>query len=457
MALPPGPRMPVFLQGIGWWNRPTAFMERCRARYGKRFTIKLPGQPPFVMISDPEELKEIFKAPPDVLHPGEGARILEPILGSNSVILLDEGPHLEQRKMLLPAFHGDAMQKLVGLMEELAEQEVADWPTGQAFELHPRFQALTLEIILRAVFGLDAGERLDVLRERLTEILEFGTSPVSVNQLLWRNFGGFGPFAKFVRARAKADELVYEQIDERRASGERRDDILSMLLEARHEDGSEMSREEIRDELMTALVAGHETTASELAWAFERLAQSPRVLERLHSEIDSGDGDSYLTATIQEVLRRRPVLPQAEPRLVKKPIEIGGWRYEPGVVLGANAWLVHHDPDVYPDPFAFRPERFLEEPPGTYTFIPFGGGRRRCLGASFAMLEMKVALRAALERYTVKPAGELERTRRRAITISPRSGAVTVLLSRTARRAPEPAVRSDEAPAPEPSSPAAAA
>ena len=449
--------MPVFLQGMGWWHRPTAFMERCRARYGKRFTIKLPGQPPFVMISDPEELKEIFKAPPDVLHPGEGARILEPILGSNSVIMLDEGPHLEQRKLLLPAFHGDAMQKLVGLMEELASQEVASWPTGKPFELHPRFQALTLEIILRAVFGLDAGERLDTLRDKLTEILEFGTSIASVNQRLWRNFGGFGPFAKFTRARGKADELVYEQIDERRASGERRDDILSMLLEARHEDGSEMSREEIRDELMTALVAGHETTASELAWAFERLAHAPRVLERLHSEIDSGDGDAYLTATIQEVLRRRPVLPQAEPRLVKKPIEIGGWRYEPGVVLGANAWLVHHDPDVYPDPFAFRPERFLEEPPGTYTFIPFGGGRRRCLRASFAMLEMTVALRAALERYDVEPADELERTRRRAITISPRRGALTVLVNRPERRVPEPAARSDEAPAPEPSSPAAAA
>src|SRR3954452_10651119 len=195
MALPPGPRMPVFLQGIGWWTRPTAFMERCRARYGKRFTIRLPGQPPFVMISDPEELKEIFKAPPDVLHPGEGARILEPVLGSNSVILLDEGPHLEQRKLLLPAFHGDAMQKLMGLMEELASQEVAGWPTGEQFELHPRFQALTLEIILRAVFGLDAGERLDTLRERLTEILEFGTSIASVNQRLWREFGGFGPYA----------------------------------------------------------------------------------------------------------------------------------------------------------------------------------------------------------------------------------------------------------------------
>ena len=422
--------MPTFLQGLGWWHRPTAFMERCRTRYGKRFTIRLPAQPPFVMISDPEEIKQIFMAPPEVLHPGEGAQILEPVVGSYSVILLDEAPHLEQRKLLLPAFHGDKMQKLTGLMEELAEREVASWPAGQPFELHPRFQALTLEIILRAVFGLDAGKRLEALRDLMTKVLEFGTTPASVNPRLQRNFGGYGPYARFARVRKEADQLVHEQIDERRRSGERRDDVLSMLLDAQHEDGSEMSRKEIRDELMTALVAGHETTASELAWAFEALAREPRVLSRLHEEIDGGEEDAYLTATIQEVLRRRPVLPQAEPRLVKKPIQIGDWHYEPGVVLAANAWLVQHDPDIYPDPFAFRPERFLDEQPGTYTWIPFGGGRRRCLGASFAMLEMKVAMRAALRRYTIQLSGEFERTRRRAITISPRRGARTVLLPR---------------------------
>jgi cytochrome P450 len=428
--------MPSSLQGLGWWHRPTAFMERCRARYGKRFTIRLPAQPPFVMISEPDEIKQIFMAPPDVLHPGEGALILEPVVGRHSVILLDEDPHMAQRKLLLPAFHGDKMQKLTGLMEELSEREVAGWPTGRPFELHPRFQALTLEIILRAVFGLDAGERLDVLRNRMTEILEFGSSVASVNLNFQRNFGGFGPYARFVKAREKANTLVYEQIDERRRSGERRDDVLSMLLDARHEDGSEMSREEIRDELMTALVAGHETTASELAWAFEQLAREPRVLGRLHEEIDAGEEDAYLTATIQETLRRRPVLPQAEPRLVKKPVTIGDWHYEPGPVLAANGWLVHHDPDVYPDPFAFRPERFLEEPPGTYTWIPFGGGRRRCLGAAFAMLEMKVAMRAALRRYTIRQNGEFERTRRRAITISPRRAARTVLLPHDEVRSP---------------------
>jgi cytochrome P450 len=430
MAVPPGPKLPALLQGLGWWYRPTAFLERCRARYGKRFTIRLPAQPPFVMISEPDEIEEIFKAAPDVLHPGEGARILEPVVGSYSVILLDEGPHLEQRKLLLPAFHGDKMRQLAGLMEGLAEEEAESWPTGQPFELHSRFQALTLEIILRAVFGLDAGERLDRLREWLTGILDFGTSIASVNPNLWRTFGGRSPYARFLRAREKADELVYEQIDERRRLGESRDDVLSMLLEARHEDGSEMSRQEIRDELMTALVAGHETTASELAWAFERLAREPRVLSQLHEEIDAEDEDGYLTATIQETLRRRPVLPQAAPRLVKKGVQIGDWHYEPGVVLAASAWLIHHDPDIYPEPFAFRPERFLDEPPGTYTWIPFGGGRRRCLGASFAMLEMKVALRAVLRRYSIEPASDPEPIRRRAITISPRRGGRTVLLPR---------------------------
>src|SRR3712207_5458342 len=204
-----------------------------------------------------------------------------------------------------------------------------------------------------------------------------------------------------------------------------------MLLDATHEDGSEMSREEIRDELMTALVAGHETTASELAWAFSRLAREPRVLARLHEEIDAGDDDAYLTATIQETLRRRPVLPQAEPRLVKQPVGIGDWTYEPGVVLAASAWLLHHDPDIYPDPFAFRPERFLDEQPGTYTWIPFGGGRRRCLGASFAMLEMKLAIRTVLRRHTLRFAGDrLEMSRRRSITLSPRRGGETVLRER---------------------------
>jgi cytochrome P450 len=448
--LPPGPRLPPVIQTIAWWNRTVPFLERCRERYGKRFTMRLLQTPPFVHHSEPEHLREIFTAPPEVLHPGEGARLLEPVVGSNSVILLDERAHLSQRKLMLPAFHGEKMQRLSGLMGEVAEREVASWPRNEPITLHPRLQALTLEIILRAVFGLDAGKRLDAMRERLTGILQFGARPASTLPLLQRGKG----WREFLKGRDEADAMIYETIDERRkekqagaggtapglANGgghEERDDILAMLLEARHEDGSPMSPVELRDELMTLLVAGHETTASELAWAFERLTRTPDVLARLTEEIDSNGDDSYVTATVHETLRRRPVLPNAAPRLVMEPVEVGGWRYEPGVCLIADAYLLHHDPDVYPDPYAFRPERFLDEQPGTYTWIPFGGGRRRCLGASFAMLEMKIVLRAVLAENELAPAApEDEGSRRRSITLSPRAGSRAVLRARRPARVP---------------------
>jgi cytochrome P450 len=426
-ALPPGPRLPKTLQTIGWWTRSGPFFERCRERYGKRFTVRLLSSPPFVHLSDPDEVKQVFTAPPEVLHPGEGAGILEPVVGTHSLILLDEGAHLSQRKLMLPAFHGEKMERLSGLMAEVAEREVASWPRGEALVLHPRLQALTLEIILRAVFGLDPGPRLDVLRDRLTGILEVTESPASMLPFLQRG----RRWSEFERERAETDSLLFELIDERRREDGERDDVLAMLLEARHEDGSPMAPQELRDELMTLLVAGHETTASELAWAFERLARAPRAMHRLTEEIDAGDGDGYLTATVQETLRRRPVLQIAAPRLVKQPVTIGGFDYPPGVCLAANGYLIHHDPAIYPDPYAFRPERFLDEQPGTYTWIPFGGGRRRCLGASFAMLEMKIVLRAVLARGELAPDGDrLEGTRRRSITVSPRGGARTVLRER---------------------------
>jgi cytochrome P450 len=431
-GIPPGPPYPSWIQSIGFWTRPLAFLERCRARYGKRFTIRLPLAPPFVMISEPGEVKQVFTAPPDVLHPGEGARVLEPVVGTHSVILLDEAAHLEQRKLMLPAFHGEKMERLSDLIAEVAEREVASWPRGQPIELGPRFQRLTMEIILRAVFGLDPGERLDALRERLSAMLAFGDRPISllppppgrVQALLERH----GPFAGFLRLQEEADELLFELIDERRREKVERDDILSLLLEARHEDGSPMSAQELRDELMTLLVAGHETTASTLAWTFERLVRQPGVLARLTDEVDSSDGDAYITATTQEALRRRPVLPNSAPRLVKRPIEVGGWSYPTDVCLVPNAYLLHHDPEIYPDPYAFRPERFLDESPGTYTWIPFGGGRRRCIGASFAMLEMKIVIRSLLEAQMVEPvAAEPEPARRRNITITPRAGSRVTL------------------------------
>jgi cytochrome P450 len=442
--LPPGPRMPAALQTLGAWSRPTAFLERARARYGPRFTLRFLGQAPFVMLCDPEEIKQLFLASPDVVHPGEGARILEPIVGRHSVILLDEGPHLEQRKLMLPAFHGERMQGLADLMSELTERELASWPREQTIALHLRLQRLTLEIILRAVFGLEQGARLDSLRETLGEILAFAESPLSLLPRPRGLLARFGPAARFQRLMDHADELIFEVIAERRAARESTEDeaeaegqdVLAMLLGARHEDGSPMSPQELRDELMTALVAGHETTASQLAWAFERLAREPAVLGRLCDELDEGAGEEYLAAVVNEILRHKPVLPYAQVSIVQQPIEIGGVLYPPGVALVANAYLLHHDPAIYPEPHAFRPERFLEEPPGTYTWIPFGGGRRRCLGASFAVLEMKLVLRIVLERCELHPAGEgAEATRRRSITTSPARGAQVVLRNRTATQA----------------------
>src|SRR3954462_9207268 len=422
--LPPGPSWPSLMQTVGWWNRPLAFHEECRRRYGNRYTVRLLGSPPFVMHSDPEHIREIFTCPPEVLHPGEGARILEPVVGTYSVILLDGKDHLSQRRLMLPAFHGEKMQQLSDLVTEVTEREVAAWPTGSEVTLHPRLQGLTLEVILRAVFGMDPGPRLDGLRAALTRILDFATQPMTLVPYLQKELGGRSRWGKFVALRREADALVYELIKERRSVGEEDgDDILAMLLAARHEDGSPISARELRDELMTLLVAGHETTASSLAFALNLLGRHPRVIDELRAE-----DDDYTTATIQEILRARPVLPNAAPRLVKQPVEVGGWHYEPGACLLANSYLVHHDPEIYPDPYAFRPERFIETPPGTYTWIPFGGGRRRCLGASFAMLEIKVVIAAMLRAYELGSGGApREAPRRRNITIRPAQGSSVVL------------------------------
>jgi cytochrome P450 len=436
-ALPPGPRYPSLIQGVGMWKRPLASLERHRARYGKRFTVRFPASPPFVILSDPADVKQVFAAPPEVLHPGEGAKVLKPLVGENSVILLDEAAHLEQRKLMLPAFHGEKMARLSGLMAEVAEREVESWPRDREIELQPRMGRLTLEIILRAVFGLDPGERLDALRSRLAELLTFGERPISVIPInpdgrMAKLLSLTPPVAAFWRLQEEIDALMFELIEERRAEGTERDDVLTMLLEARHEDGSPMSDQELRDELMTMLVAGHETTATSLAWAFERLLRTPRVLDRLVGELGS-NGDSYLSATVQETLRRRPVLPNVEPRLVKQEFEVGGWRYPPGVCLVPNAYLIHHDPEIYPEPYEFRPERFLDESPGTYTWIPFGGGRRRCIGASFAMLEMQIVLRTVFTRCELRRADDApELTSRRNITVRPGRGARVVLGDRAA-------------------------
>ncbi len=435
--LPRGPSAPSAFQTLGWQTRPIPYLEQCRARFGTTFTLDLLGIDPFVMMSDPNDIKAIFTAPPEVLHPGEGSAILLPVVGPNSILLLDETRHMTQRKLMLPAFHGERMDALREVVTAVAESEVETWATGRPVPLHPYMQALTLEVILRAVFGLERGERLDRLRSLLAEMLQFAMSPVSLIPPEQR-LGVLHPATRrFARVREETNEQIQALIDDRR-QGDDGEDVLSMLLTARHEDGSPMSDAELRDELMTLLVAGHETTATELSWAFERLVRSPDVLATLVDEIDSGR-DEYVTATIRETLRRRPVLSISGPRRVKGEIEVGGRTYGPGCHLVPNAYLVHHDADIYPEPYAFRPERFLESDPGTYTWIPFGGGRRRCLGASFAMLEMGIVLSVVLSRMEIRAAGDgvLEGHRRRMITVVPGEGARAVLKERKrSRRTP---------------------
>ena len=429
-ALPAGSRLPVPLQTARWVARPLPFLKGLENRYGDVFTIRLVREGTWVMVSDPELVKQVFTAPPGMLHAGEGNKILEPILGTRSVLLLDGDKHMRQRKLLLPPFHGNRMERYGEVMREAAESEIERWPTGVEASAWPRMQSIALEVILRAVFGVSAAERLDPLRRALGELLEFTVGGARMAILVFagpdrlRRNRAFG----FQQMMERADELVLAEVARHRDDPdlESRDDVLSLLLQARDEDGQPMTDAELRDELMTLLVAGHETTATSLAWALERLVRTPEALERTVAEAADGGGE-YTDAVIQETLRLRPVIPIVA-RKVKQPFQLGDRVIPEGATITPSILLMHRRPDVYPDPSAFRPERFLEKPPGTYTWIPFGGGVRRCIGASFALFEMKVVLSTILARATVRAVDpKPERVKRRAITLTPEHGASVVL------------------------------
>ena len=420
---PPGPRYPRPLATLGWALRPASFMERCRDRYGDTFTLKIAQEGTWVFLSDPEDVKQVFTGDPRLLHAGAANVVLLPLLGPNSVLLLDEGPHMAQRKLMLPPFHGNRMRGYREVMAAVTERQLDSWPLGEPFELWPHMQAVTLEVIMRTVFGVREGERLERLRRALRQLLEWTSDR---RRLIF--IGLAGPeralrMTAFTKVRRHADELLYDEIRERRVVPDlaERDDVLSMLVQATHEDGRPMGDEELRDELMTLLVAGHETTATALAWAVERLVRHPEKLERL----GSGD-DDYVDAVVKETLRLRPILPVVLRRLAG-PMEIGGRVLPEGAIAAPCIYLVHRRPDVYPEPERFRPERFLEQPAGTYTWIPFGGGVRRCLGASFALFEMKVVLETIASRLWLRPARpEPEPISRRAITLTPGRGSGVV-------------------------------
>ncbi len=420
MTLPPGPRMPRLVQTLGWMSRFGPFMEGLRDRHGDTFTLRIQNEGTWVLFSDPAAVKQIFTGDPALLHAGEANAILRPMVGPNSVLLLDERAHMTQRKLLLPPFHGERMKAYGELMTEVAEREVASWPAGTVVATRPNMQRLTLEIVMRAIFGVSDTARLERLRSALLAMLDWTMDPSRMAVLVMAGPKGIGRLPAYRRVMGRLDSVIFEEIALRRAAADldERSDILSMLLAARHEDGSPMADGELRDELMTLLVAGHETTATALSWALERLARHPGAWERLRE----GD-DEYLDAVIKETLRLRPVLPIVLRRL-KAPMEIGGYELPAGVSVAPCIFLMHRREDIYPEPRAFRPERFLEQPAGTYTWIPFGGGVRRCLGASFALFEMAAVLRVIAARCPrLEPGGvggpTSERIIRRSITLVP--------------------------------------
>jgi len=426
--LPPGPKLPRLVQTIGWLNRPYQFVERARERYGDVFTMKI-GRETFVVLSDPQDIKQVFTGDPAIFHAGASNIILLPFLGHKSVLLLDGAPHLQQRKLLLPPFHGEKMRQHVDLMRDIAEREVATWPIGEPFAAQPRMQSLTLEVIMRIVFGVDAGDPLLAkLRVHLRSFLGSTADQREMRKLLV-----YGPVRAdrrriFASVLDPVDAVIAEVIAEHRHRDDlaERDDVLSMLLLARHEDGTPMDDVELRDELVTLLVAGHETTATALAWALERLTRHPAALERLTEEVRGGGGEEYVDAVIRETLRLRPVLPFVG-RKLNAPQTIGGWDLPAGARVAPSIHLVHRRPDLYPEPAAFRPERWLGVRTNPYTYLPFGGGIRRCLGASFAETEMRAVLGAIVANVQLKPARpESERVGRRVITLVPARGAEIV-------------------------------
>ena len=433
-SLPPGPSTPRPLQTIRWIARPAAMMDDCRRRYGDMFTLRIAHEGTWVFLADPEAVKQVFTGDPRVLHAGEANVVLLPMLGHHSVLLLDEAAHMSQRKLMLPPFHGERMRGYEQTMAEVAREEIERWSLGEPHAVRPATQAITLEVIMRTVFGVQDGERRERLRRALREALEWGSDPRRMALLATLGPQRVARAPMFRNVREPADELIYDEIRLRRDADdlEERDDVLSLLLQARHEDGSPMSDDELRDELMTLLVAGHETTASALAWAVERLVRHPQVLARAREESEAG-GDEYIDAICKETLRLRPILSLVLRRL-KQPMEIGGRLLPAGVTVAPCIYLIHRRPDVYPEPLAFRPERFLEGQGGTYTWIPFGGGVRRCLGASFALFEMRVVLRELLARLELRaPQARSERMVRRAITLVPERGGEVVAERRPTR------------------------
>ena len=434
---------PDALHALAWWLRPLDFLDRCAAHYGDLFQFRLPGLGHIVMVRSPEHIKQIFAADPAVLAAGEGNRILLPVVGPHSILLLDRQEHLRQRRLLMPPFMGERMASYADTVQRCTVRALQPLPVERPFSLHPAMQALTLDVILRAVFGLGDRPEDAAVVAGLTHAFSLPFSFVALTPALQFDVP-LSPYRRMKREVASVDRILHRLIDERRNGGDaaNREDILSLLLGARDEDGQPMTNDELRDELMTLVAAGHETTATALAWTFDRLLSEPQVLAKVQAEVEQATAQGvnaaglakleYLDAVVKEVLRLRPIIPIVA-RVVKAPFDLGGHAIAPGTVLAPCIYLAQRRPENFPEPARFWPERWLGKKVDPNTWLPFGGGGRRCIGMGFALLEMKVALATVLTTVKLRAAApKPERAVRRGITLMPAHGARVVMSSRNA-------------------------
>ena len=445
-TLPPGPRRPAFLQSLRYVRRPYEAVEESGRLFGNCFTARPLAQPPTVIFADPDAIKDIFMGDPEELRGGEGnAWLLGPILGWNSVLVLDGQRHFRERKLMLPPFHGERIHVYGRIIREIADRVIDAWPVGRPFPVHQEMQAITLDVILRAVFGIDEGPELVRLRDCLLRVLALANTSAAAFlfiPLLRIDLGRFSPWGRFLRDRREFATTLLAQIARRREEGTAgRSDVLSMLVEARDEHGEPMRDEELLDEMFTILMAGHETTATSLAWVLHHVLPRPDVVDRIRADLRRVVGEGtlepqhvvqleYLDAVVKESLRLTPVATNVL-RVLKAPTRIGGLDLPAGVGVSAAIYLTHHRPDLWPDPERFAPERFVGARPSPYAFLPFGGGERRCLGAAFAMYEMKVVLAELLARVDLRVApGYRMRPVLRTVTVAPSRGMPVVLDAR---------------------------